>query len=89
MPAKAAKTPTARRTSSLKPTAGMNTQTGTSASNDASEHTKATYKFPYGDFARVHRCRVLDAEVRAGQNNYRDIEDAALRLRDIMDEPGH
>lgn len=23
--------------------------------DEASEHTKARYKFPYGDFARVHR----------------------------------
>ena len=24
--------------------------------DEASEHTKARYKFPYGDFERVHRC---------------------------------
>ena len=53
------------------------------------EDTKARYKFPYGDFTRVHRCGVLAAEVRAGQNKYRDIEDAAIRLRDMMDEQGH
>ena len=45
--------------------------------DEASEHTKARYKFPYGDFARVHRCGVLSAEVRAGRNHYCDIEDAA------------
>jgi hypothetical protein len=54
--------------------------------DEASEHTKARYKFPYGDFARVHRCGVLSAEVRAGRNHYRDIEDATIRLRDMMDE---
>jgi hypothetical protein len=53
---------------------------------EASEHTKARYKFPYGDFARVHRCGLLAAEVRAGQRKYRDIEDAAIRLRDITDK---
>ena len=56
------------------------------ADDEASEHTKARYKFPYGDFAGVHRCGVLSAEVRAGRNHYRDIEDAAVRLRDMMDE---
>jgi hypothetical protein len=56
--------------------------------DEASERTKARYKFPYGDFARVHRCGLLAAEARAGRMKYRDIEDAAIRLRDIMDEPG-
>ncbi len=54
--------------------------------DEGSEHTKARYKFPFGDFEKVHRCGVLAAEVRAGQNKYRDIEDAAIRLRDLMDK---
>ena len=54
--------------------------------DEASEHTKARYKFPFGDFQKVHRCGVLAAEVRAGQNKYGDIEDAAIRLRDLMDK---
>ena len=53
------------------------------------EDTKARYKFPYGDFTRVRRSGVLAAEVRAGQNKYRDIEDAAIRLRDMMAELNH
>ena len=57
--------------------------------DEATEHTKARYKFPFGDFGRVHRCGVLSAEVRAGQNKYRDIENAAIRLRDAMDEREH
>jgi hypothetical protein len=57
--------------------------------DEASEHTKARYKFPYGDFARVHRCGVLSAEVRAGRNSYRDIEAAAVQLRDMMDDLSH
>ena len=56
--------------------------------DEASEHTKARCKFPYGDFARVHRCGLLAAEVRAGRMKYRDIEDAAIQLRDMMDEQG-
>ena len=54
--------------------------------DEASEDTKARYKFPYGDFTRVHRCGLLAAESRAGRVHYRDIEDAAIRLRELMDE---
>jgi nucleotide-binding universal stress UspA family protein len=54
--------------------------------DEASEHTKGRYKYPYGDFEKVHRCGVLSAEVRAGRNKHLDIEDAAIRLRDMMDE---
>jgi hypothetical protein len=35
--------------------------------DEKSEDTKARYKFPYGDFEKVHRCGVLSAESRAGQ----------------------
>jgi hypothetical protein len=38
---------------------------------------------------KVHRCGLLAAEVRAGRLKYRDIEDAAIQLRDMMDEMGH
>jgi hypothetical protein len=30
------------------------------------ERSKSRYKFPYGDFRKVHRCAVLSAESRAG-----------------------
>lgn len=49
------------------------------------EDTKGRYKFPYGDFERVHRCGVLSAEVRAGQYKYRDIEVAAAHLHGMLD----
>jgi hypothetical protein len=49
------------------------------------EDTKARYKFPYGDFAKVHRCGVLSAEVRAGQYKYDDIETAAAHLHGMLD----
>ena len=55
--------------------------------DEASEHTKARYKFPYGDFERVHRCGLIAAEVRAARQKYLDIEDAAIRLREMMDQP--
>jgi hypothetical protein len=49
------------------------------------EQTKARYKFPYGDLARVHRCGVLAAESRAGQRKYSDIEGAAAHLHGMLD----
>jgi hypothetical protein len=57
--------------------------------DEASEQTKARYKFPYGDFAKVHPCDLLAAEVRSGRPKYRSIEDAAIRLRDMIDEAAH
>jgi hypothetical protein len=57
--------------------------------DEASEQTKARYKYPYGDFDKVHRCGLLSAEVRAGRNKHSDIEDATIKLRDMMDEQRH
>jgi hypothetical protein len=37
---------------------------------DENEDTKGRYKFPYSDFAKVHRYGVLAAENRAGQYKY-------------------
>lgn len=50
------------------------------------EDTKARYKFPYGDFHKVHRCGLLSAESRAGQRKYYDIENAAAHLHGMVDE---
>jgi len=49
------------------------------------EETKAHYKFPYGDFEKVHRCGVLSAESRAGQRKYYDIELATAHLHGMLD----
>jgi hypothetical protein len=49
------------------------------------EDTKGHYKFPYGDFTKVHRCGVLAAEVRAGQQKYLDIEKATAHLHGMLD----
>jgi hypothetical protein len=54
--------------------------------SDAREETKAHYKFPYGDFEKVHRCGVLTAESRAGQYKHKDIELAAAHLHGMLDE---
>lgn len=47
--------------------------------------TKGRYRFPYGDFRDVHRCAVLAAESRAGQNKYDDIRTAAAHLHGMLD----
>jgi hypothetical protein len=49
------------------------------------EQTKKRYKFPYGDFKKVHRCALLSAESRAGQYKYFDIENAAAHLHGMID----
>ncbi|NMI01707.1 hypothetical protein [Pseudonocardia acidicola] len=49
------------------------------------EDTKARYRFPFGDFVKVHRCGVLAAESRAGQRKYVDIERAAAHLHGMLD----
>jgi hypothetical protein len=54
--------------------------------DEQGEETKGRYKFPYGDFENIHRCGVLSAEVRAGQNKYTDIERAAAHLHGMLDE---
>jgi hypothetical protein len=48
----------------------------------ASAETKGAYKFPYGDFQKVHRCAVISAESRAGQYKYH--ENAAAHLHGMM-----
>jgi hypothetical protein len=52
---------------------------------DENEDTKGRYKFPYSDFAKVHRCGVLAAESRAGQYKHNDIEQAAAHLHGMID----
>jgi hypothetical protein len=52
---------------------------------DEDEDNKGRYKFPHGDFEKVHRCGVLSAESRAGQYRYDDIEDAAAHLHGMID----
>jgi len=49
------------------------------------EDNKSRYKFPYGDFEKVHLCGVLAAESRAGQYKYADIESAAAHLHGMLE----
>jgi hypothetical protein len=50
------------------------------------EETKGRYKFPYGDFQKVHRCGVIAAESRAGQYKHFDVEAAASQLLSMLDK---
>jgi hypothetical protein len=53
--------------------------------DEQDKNTKRHYKFPYGDFENVHRCGVLSAESRAGQYKHYDVEKAAARLHEMID----
>ncbi len=49
------------------------------------ERTKGRYRFPYGDFKKVHRCAVLAAESRAGQYKHAEIASAAAHLHGMLE----
>lgn len=53
--------------------------------DEENEDTKGRYKFPYGDFEKVHRCGLLAAESRAGQRKYYDIELAIAHLHGMLE----
>jgi hypothetical protein len=54
--------------------------------DERSEQTKRRYRFPYGDFERVHRCGVLAAESRAGQYDHEDVKHAAAHLHGMLEQ---
>lgn len=51
----------------------------------AGEGTKARFRFPYGDFAKVNRAALIHAEQRAAQNDHTDIAKAAKELLEHLD----
>lgn len=53
---------------------------------DDTEGTKGRYRFPYGDFKKLHRCAVISGESRAGQFDHADIEKALKDLLTAIDE---
>jgi hypothetical protein len=53
--------------------------------DEEDEDNKGRYKFPYGDFEKVHRCALLAAESRAGQRKYYDIELAVAHLHGMLE----
>lgn len=52
---------------------------------DASEGTKGSVTFPFGDFKKIHRCAVISLESRAAQHNHNDIAKAAKELLEQID----
>ena len=56
--------------------------------DEKTAETKGHYKFPYGDFLKVHRCALLAAESRAGQYGYDDIEQAVAHLHGMVEAVG-
>jgi hypothetical protein len=51
------------------------------------ENSKRRYKFPYGDFKKVHRCGLLAAKARARQYGYAEIDNAAEQLGLAINQP--
>lgn len=49
------------------------------------EESRRHYEFPCGDFATVHRCSILAAQIRSLQNKYFDVENAAADLLAVID----
>jgi hypothetical protein len=47
---------------------------------------KGHYKFPYGDFKKIHRCAVISGESRASQYDYDDIREALGELLERIDK---
>jgi hypothetical protein len=60
---------------------GINSEYG----EDRTRH----YEFPYGDFKNVHRCGILAAQSRAGQEKYFDVEKAAADLLAVISTGKH
>ena len=58
---------------------------GMEEEEDKGKDNKGHYKFPYGDFEKVHRCGVIAAENGAGQYKHSDIENAAAHLHGMLD----
>lgn len=58
---------------------------GVDDSEEAEDDSKRRFKFPFGDFQRVHRCGVLAAESRAGQYRHHEIERAAAHLHGLLE----
>lgn len=56
--------------------------------DEQNEQTKGRYKFPFGDFERLHRSGLIAAEQRAGKESYPELERASRRLLDNMPDGG-
>jgi hypothetical protein len=47
---------------------------------EASEETKSRYRFPFGDFRKLHRSALIAAKQRAGSEDYDEVQSAADKL---------
>ena len=54
--------------------------------DEYSEDRQRHYEFPYGDLENVHRCGILAAQSRAGQDKYFDVKNAATDLLVVIDK---
>lgn len=54
--------------------------------SEGSDQQKNRYNFIYGDFHRVHRSGLIAAKQRAAQNDHSEIEKAADKLLNKLDE---
>lgn len=52
---------------------------------DEPTDSKAHYKFPYGNFQKLHRSGVIAAQQRAAQSHHDDIVEGADELLDLLD----
>lgn len=52
---------------------------------DATDGTKKSVAFPYGDFAKVNRAALIHAKQRASQNDHGEIEKAADEVLTYLD----
>jgi hypothetical protein len=52
----------------------------------AEEETKARYGFVYGDFRRLHRTGLIACQYRAAEWRHKEIELAAHKLLQLLDE---
>jgi hypothetical protein len=50
------------------------------------EESRRHYEYSYGDFQNVHRCGILAAQSRAGQDKYFDVENAAADLLAVIEK---
>lgn len=56
--------------------------------DEANEATKGRYRFPFGDFEKLHRSGLIAAEQRAGKESYSELERTARELLESMPGEG-
>jgi len=54
--------------------------------DEATDETKSRYAFVYGDFRRVHRTGLIACQYRAAEWRHKEIELAAHKLLQLLDQ---